>query len=190
LTIRLVFNIITPSVVSEVEPLSSSKELTMFEAKIYIERRDLLKKQMDSGLLLFLGNDQSPANYPDNHYPFRQDSPFLYFFGLDFPSLAAVIDIDNGSETVFGNDPTIETIVWTGTQPTLKSKCQKTGIADNAPLDRLDEVLQKAIRQKRKIHFLPPYRPEHLIKLENLLRIHHSKIIRRTDKGSCRTALC
>ena len=148
----------------------------MFEAKTYIKRRDLLKKQAASGLILFLGNDQSSFNYPDNHYPFRQDSSFLYFFGLDFPSLAAVLDIDNGSEIVFGNDPSVETIVWTGTQPTLKSKCQKTGIADTAPLDRLDNVLQKAIRQKRKIHFLPPYRAEHLIKLENLLGIHHSKI--------------
>ncbi len=146
----------------------------MFDKKIYIERRNRLKKDVDSGVILFLGNEESPSNYPDIHFPFRQDSSFLYFFGLDFPSLYAVIDIDSGSETVFGNDPSVETIVWTGTQPTLKSKCQKIGIAHTAPLDRLTDVLQKAIKQKRRIHFLPPYRPEHLITLEKLLGIHNS----------------
>jgi Xaa-Pro aminopeptidase len=146
----------------------------MFDKKIYIERRKRLKKDVDSGVILFLGNEESPSNYPDIHFPFRQDSSFLYFFGLDFPSLYAVIDIDSGSETVFGNDPSVETIVWTGTQPTLKSKCQKIGIAHTEPLDRLADVLQKAIKQKRKVHFLPPYRPEHLITLEKLLGIHNS----------------
>ena len=148
----------------------------MFDAKTYIQRRTRLKKDVKSGLILFIGNEESPFNYADNHYSFRQDSSFLYFLGLDFPSLAAVLDIDNDSETIFGNDPTVEEIVWTGTQPTLKSKCQKIGITQAAPLDKIEDCLQKAIAQKRKIHFLPPYRAEHLIKIEKLLAIPTGKV--------------
>jgi Xaa-Pro aminopeptidase len=149
----------------------------MFDAKIYVQRRNRLKKDVKSGLILFIGNEDSPYNYADNHYfPFRQDSSFLYFFGLDFPSLSAVIDIDKDSEIVFGNDPTVEEIVWTGTQPTLKSKCRKIGIDQTAPLDKIYDTLQKAIAQKRKIHYLPPYRAEHLIKIEKLLSIPTNKV--------------
>jgi len=79
----------------------------MFSPDIYVERRNRLKEQVQSGLILFLGNEESPMNYPDNQYSFRQDSSFLYFFGLDFPGLAAVIDIDQGKECVFGNDLTV-----------------------------------------------------------------------------------
>jgi Xaa-Pro aminopeptidase len=148
----------------------------MFDAKTYIDRRSRLKKQIKSGVILFLGNSGSPMNYPDNQYPFRQDSSFLYFFGLDFADLAAVIDIDENKEIVFGDDLTVDQIVWTGTQPTLKEKCEKTAVAETAPLDSLAQVVKKAIQKKRQIHFLPPYRAEHLIKLEKLLGIHHTKI--------------
>jgi Xaa-Pro aminopeptidase len=148
----------------------------MFDAKTYIDRRSRLKKQIKSGVILFLGNSGSPMNYPDNQYPFRQDSSFLYFFGLDFADLAAVIDIDENKEIVFGDDLTVDQIVWTGTQLTLKEKCEKTAVAETAPLDSLAQVVKKAIQKKRQIHFLPPYRAEHLIKLEKLFGIHHTKI--------------
>ena len=86
----------------------------------YEARRNELKKRLGSGLLLFLGNDEVGMNYADNTYTFRQDSSFLYFFGLDFAGLAAVIDIDENRTIVFGNELTIDDIVWTGTQPTLR----------------------------------------------------------------------
>src|SRR4030042_4836196 len=101
----------------------------MFEEKVYIERRKRLREQVGSGIILFLGNEESPMNYADNPYPFRQDSCFLYFFGLDFPSLAAVIDIDENKEILFGNDLTFDDIIWRGPQALLKKKCEKAGIS-------------------------------------------------------------
>jgi Xaa-Pro aminopeptidase len=141
----------------------------MFPANIYIERRKLLRTQVQSGLILFLANQQSPMNYADNHYPFRQDSSFLYFFGLDLADLAAVIDVDETKECVFVNDLTVDDIIWTGPQPSLKEKCLKAGILETAPSDKLQEVLAKAESQGRKIHFLPQYRTENILKIERLL---------------------
>src|SRR3990170_4048541 len=104
----------------------------MFSAETYIERRKRLQADMKSGLILLLGNKESPMNYPDNPYPFRQDSSFLYFFGLDFPGLAAVIDADEGTECIFGDDPTVDDIIWTGPQPSLQEKCRGIGISETA----------------------------------------------------------
>ena len=153
----------------------------MFSAEIYIERRKHLRTDVCSGIILLLGNEEAPMNYADNQYPFRQDSSFLYFFGLDCPGLAAVIDIDQGAECVFGDDLTVDDIVWTGPQPTLKEKCLKTGISETAGLDKLPEVLTKAVQQDREIHFLPQYRAENVLKIQQLLGVHPSDIT-----GSCR----
>ena len=139
----------------------------MFPANIYIERRKLLRAQVQSGLILFLGNQQSPMNYTDNPYPFRQDSSFLYFFGLDFPDLAAVIDVDEAKECVFGDGLTVDDIIWTGPQPSLKEKCQNAGISETAPRDKLQEVLARAVSRGRTIHFLPQYRPENVLRIES-----------------------
>jgi len=147
----------------------------MFSAETYIERRNRLKKQIDSGLILLLGNEESSINYPDNHYPFRQDSSFLYFFGLDFAGLAAVIDIEADSVTIFGNDLTVDEIVWTGTQPTIKEKAAAVGVTKTGSLAEFEKITQKAVKQNRTIHYLPPYRAEHLITLEKLTSIPHSK---------------
>ena len=148
----------------------------MFSADVYVERRSQLKEQVQSGLILFLGNEESPMNYPDNQYSFRQDSSFLYFFGLDFPGLAAVIDIDQGKECVFGNDLTVNDIIWMGPQPALSERCQKAGIRESAPLDKLQATLTKAVQQGREIHFLPQYRAENALKIERLLGIHPTTI--------------
>jgi Xaa-Pro aminopeptidase len=148
----------------------------MFSAEIYIERRKRLRTDVGSGLILLFGNEESPMNYTDNQYPFRQDSSFLYFFGLDCPGLAAVIDADKCTECMFGDDLTVDDIVWTGPQPTLKEKCLKTGISETAGLDKLPEALKKAVRQDREIHFLPQYRAENVLKIQHWLGIHPSDI--------------
>jgi Xaa-Pro aminopeptidase len=150
----------------------------MFSAEIYMERRKRLRADVGAGIILLLGNEEAPMNYADNQYPFRQDSSFLYFFGLDCPGLAAVIDIDQGTECMFGDDLTVDDIVWTGPQPTLKEQCLKTGISETAGLDKLPEVLKKAVRQDRKIHFLPQYRAENVLKIQQLLRIPPSSVWR------------
>jgi Xaa-Pro aminopeptidase len=148
----------------------------MFDKKIYQQRRMKLSRQVKSGLLLFLSNGESPMNYPANTYHYRQDSTFLYFFGLNFPGLAAVIDIDEDRQTVFGNDLDMEDIIWMGPQPALKNRCAKVGIADTRPLAGLGEVLQQAVRQGRKVHFLPPYRGENALWLERLLGIRAATV--------------
>jgi Xaa-Pro aminopeptidase len=144
----------------------------MFPANIYVERRNCLKEQIQSGLILFLGNEESPMNYPDNQYSFRQDSTFLYYFGLDSPSLAAIIDIDQNEEIIFGDDLTVDDIIWMGPQPALNERAQAAGVHKTAPVDKLKVGLEKAVQQGGKIHFLPQYRPENLLKIERLLGIH------------------
>lgn len=141
----------------------------MFDAKLYAGRRQTLKKQVKSGLILFLGNDESPMNYAANTFPFRQDSSFLYFFGLDTPGLAAVLDADAGTERVFGDDIGIEDIIWMGYLPTVKQRALSAGVKDTAPLAALADTLKAATAAGRKIHFLPPYRAENARRVESLL---------------------
>ncbi|MEX0598108.1 MAG: aminopeptidase P N-terminal domain-containing protein, partial [Candidatus Paceibacterota bacterium] len=91
----------------------------MFDKIIYTKRRDNLKKKCTGGLLFFPGNEESAMNYAANTYPFRQDSSFLYFFGIDLPGLAAIIDTESGEEIIYGNDRDIDDIIWMGTQPLI-----------------------------------------------------------------------
>jgi len=137
----------------------------------YLRRRARLSKDMGSGLLLFLGNDEVGMNYADNTYRFRQDSTFLYFFGLDYAGLAAVIDTDADEAIVFGNELTIDDIVWTGTQPTLREKAEATGITKTLPMSELKHCIDKARRKGQPLHFLPPYRGDHKVWLWELLGV-------------------
>lgn len=144
----------------------------MFDTKIYTQRRERLKTQIKSGIILFLGNLESPMNYPANTYPFRQDSSFLYFFGLDIPGLAAVIDIEQDKEILFGEDVTMEDIIWMGSLPSLKERARMAGIKKTASSADLEKTLRDAVKRGEKIHYLPPYRPESALKIEELLGIH------------------
>jgi Xaa-Pro aminopeptidase len=143
----------------------------MFDAKTYSKRRDLLRKQVGSGLILFPGNVESPMNYAANTYHFRQDSSFLYFFGLDSAGLAAVVDVDERRDTIFGDDIDIEDIIWMGHLPTLKKRAAEVGVKSTAPAKDLPSCLAEAVAKGRPVHFLPPYRAEHLLTLERLLGI-------------------
>jgi len=140
----------------------------MFTREIYLERRRRLRTQVESGLVLLPGNEESAMNYAGNPYPFRQDSTFLYFFGLDQPGLAAVLDLDEGSECVFGDDPTVEEIVWTGPQPLLRDRCERVGVTGTAASDALGQVLEEARRKGRMIHSLPQYRSDNILLLADL----------------------
>lgn len=134
-------------------------------------RRATLKKAIGSGLLLFLGNDECGMNYLDNTYHFRQDSTFLYFFGLPYAGLSAIIDIDNDKEIIFGDELTIDAIVWMGTQPTLKEKSEAAGITEVRPFKEIETYLKSAAAKGQQIHYLPTYRTEHQIKLQQWLGI-------------------
>lgn len=143
----------------------------MFKKEVYLKRRDQLKKSVGSGLILLLGNDESPMNYADNPFHFHQDSTFRYFFGLNYPSLAGVMDCDTGEDIIFGDDLTVEDFVWMGPQPTIKERASAFGVQKAGSLKDLVRMLQEENAGDRTIHFLPPYRPENKIKLFEWLGI-------------------
>ena len=153
----------------------------MFNKETYIQRRKILADKIGSGLILLLGNDESPMNYADNGYHFRQDSTFLYYFGIDFPALAAVIDVDNDRQIVFGDDYTIDDIVWMGPQPTIADYASKAGIHQALPTAELTTMLHEALKQGREIHYLPPYRPESKLKLQHMLFLHPDHIAQKSS---------
>ena len=141
----------------------------MFDRQVYISRRKRLLESLKEGVVLLLGNSEASCNYPDNQYQFRQDSSFLYFFGLDKPDLAAVLDVESGEEVVFGDDVDIDDIIWMGPQPLIADEAAAVGVKKTAPLARLADCLKEAQRKGRTIHFLPPYRNHNRILLHQLL---------------------
>ena len=143
----------------------------MFKAATYIERRKLLRKSVGSGLMIFLANEESPMNYPANTFHYRQDSTFLYFFGLSSPGLAAVIDADENTDTLFGDDIGIEDIIWMGNLPKLKDRALQAGLRRTAPRVSFEETVRKALAAGRPVHYLPPYRADNAIALSELLGI-------------------
>lgn len=136
----------------------------------------MLRGEVKTGLILFNGNQESAFNYPANTYSFRQDSSFSYFFGLDHPDLAGVIDLDNGKDYIFGNDVDIEDIIWMGKQPTIKDQAEDAGVENTGPLKNLALLIKTAREKGRMIHYLPPYRGETMIWLTDLLDLHHTKL--------------
>ncbi len=147
----------------------------MFSTQTYIERRAQLRRTLGKGLVLLLGNREVGMNYAGNPYPFRQDSTFLYYFGIDQPGLVAVVDIDADRDILFGDDLTIEDIVWMGDQHRLRTLAEKVGVREVMPLRRLSGFLKKARRSGQSLHFLPPYRPEHQLWLKDWLNIAPAK---------------
>jgi len=139
----------------------------MFPERTYIERREKLKKQFQTGKLLFLGNDECGINYADNTYYYRQDSTFLYYFGISKPDLIALIDIDGDKEYVFGDDPTVDSIVWTGSQPKISELAGKAGIHHTGDLSAFRKKISGL--DKQSVKYLPPYRAEHFLKLNDFL---------------------
>ena len=144
----------------------------MFKVQTYLNRRRYLKTRIDYGIAVFLGNSESPMNYADNTYHFRQDSTFLYYFGLNTPGLTGIVDVDEGRDYIFGNDLTVEDFVWMGYQPTVKDQALKAGIENTGNIADLEKFLDEALKKGRKIHLLPPYRAENKLKLFRWLKIN------------------
>src|SRR5690606_13474758 len=143
----------------------------MFSTQTYQTRRETLQKNVSSGIILLMGNSEAPINFKDNTYPFRQDSTFLYYFGITTPHLAALIDIDEDRTVIFGDEMTIDDIVWMGSLETLSSKAAKSGVLETRPANRLAATLLQVMENGRPIHFLPPYRPANAIRLSHLTGI-------------------
>ncbi len=148
----------------------------MFSKETYVNRRARLKELVKSGIIILFGNNESPANYPANgYYPFRQDSSFLYYFGLQRDGLTGIIDIDNNTETLVGDDIDIDDIVWYGSVDSVSDMAAMCGVAATAPTKQLQTICNNALKEKRKIHFLPPYRHDTMITVFDLLGIHPSQ---------------
>lgn len=143
----------------------------MFSSHTYIQRRNLLCRILDKGLVVLMGNNESPMNYADNTYPFRQDSCFLYYIGLDQPGLIALIDVDENQTLLFGKEASIDDIVWMGPQSSLAEKALQSGITKSFDIDAIYDILNKAKAQDRTIHFLPPYRADNKLWLSKALNL-------------------
>jgi Xaa-Pro aminopeptidase len=154
----------------------------MFSEQVYSNRRNKLRQRVNSGILLFVGNDESPMNYEDNPFHYRQDSTFLYYFGLSHAGLNAVVDLDEGRDIIFGDDLTVEDIVWMGTQPSLKERADKVGVKNIQSSHSLPKYLKQAKKKSRTVHFLPPYRAEHRLKIYSWLGISPAETDQHTSK--------
>jgi len=159
-----------------VEKYNTLKHIPMFTPETYTNRRNALRKEIKSGIVLMPGNTEAAYNYPANPYAFRQDSNFSYFFGLDHPDFVGVLDIDNNVDYIFGNDVDIEDIIWMGPQPSLKDLAVKVGVKNTAPSAQLQEFLQNAVRKSRQIHFVPAYRGETILLMSHLLGINPMRL--------------
>lgn len=145
----------------------------MFSKQTYISRRAELKKLVKSGIIILFGNNESPANFPNNGYhPFRQDSTFRYYFGQNRDGLVGVIDIDNDIETLIGDDIDNDDIVWYGAVDSVHDMAKQVGVDNSAPMSSLRTITNDALRQKRTVHFLPPYRYDIKLQIFDLLGIH------------------
>lgn len=144
---------------------------TLFDTAVYKSRRQTLLQNMGTGLIVLMGNEESSMNYKDNWYPFRQDSTFLYYFGLDVAGLAAVLDTESGETVIFGNELSIDDIVWTGPLPSVKEMAATVGVSTTAPYADIATWIRKALFSGRTVHILPPYRPENRIKLAEWMQI-------------------
>lgn len=147
----------------------------LFSKSTYVERRNELKKLVGSGLIVLFGNNDSPANYPSNTYKFRQDSSFLYYFGLHRNGLVGVIDVDNDREYLVGDEIDIEDIVWYGSVTSVAEMAEMTGVARTAAMRELPAIVESAKAQGEEVHFLPPYRFDNQIQIMDLLGIHPSQ---------------
>ena len=147
----------------------------LFSKNTYVERRARLRQLVGHGLIVLMGNNESPLNYPSNTYKFRQDSSFLYFFGQHRDGLVGVIDADSGAETLLGDEIDIDDIVWFGEVTSVVQMAEECGVAHTAPMAALTEMVAQAQKAGRKVHFLPPYRHETMIRLHDLLGIHPSQ---------------
>ena len=148
----------------------------VFSSQVHAERRKRLREKIPSGLILVPGNREAAMNYPANTYPFRQDSCFLYFFGADRPDLVGLLDVDEGRDYLFGNDVTLEDVIWTGPQATVKEMAAEAGTDGSGTPAQLMDKLRDAKARNRMIHLLPSYRADQWTQLEVLLGQPGSKL--------------
>jgi Xaa-Pro aminopeptidase len=152
---------------------------SLFPTSVYENRRNTLQKNVGSGLIILCGNEETGMNYKDNIYPFRQDSCFLYYFGLPLAGLSAIIDTDRQQTIIFGNELSLDDVIWTGPLPSLKALSAAVGVDTTHPVKSIDQYIQQAKTTGREIHFLPPYRAENLLKLAEWLQLPAAAVLQQ-----------
>jgi len=130
----------------------------LFEPSVYKARRAALIQKLAAmgihdGVALFPGNRESPMNYADNTYRFRQDSSFLYYFGLAEPGMAAAIDLASEKSVLFADDISLDDMVWTGPKASVREQADSAGIDAAEPLSTLSGFCAA-----KRMLYLPPYR--------------------------------
>jgi Xaa-Pro aminopeptidase len=161
----------------------------MFSAEVYIQRRKRLKELVGQGVILFLGNKEVAMNYKANNYPFRQDSSFLYYFGLDVPDLAGMIDTESGEETLYGNDPSLEDVIWAGPQESIQDTARKCGVKNVKSLEKLDGDVFRVIAHNRRVHYLPPYREQRRLQLAYYDNLKYEEVDRNASVALIRAVV-
>lgn len=145
--------------------------MNLFDKEVYTTRRQRLLEMFEDGILLIFGNTLQSMNYKSNTFPFRQDSNFLYFFGIDEPDLVGIIDIDEQESYLCGEDTSLEDAIWTGELPSVSELAKTIGIRKTLSNDELEAFIKKGIINKRRIHYLPTYTQRRIIQIAELLDI-------------------
>jgi len=131
----------------------------MFSKEVYTERRRrllaLMAESGAKGVAIFVGNNEAAQNYPDNQYKFRQDSTFLYFWGIDEPLVAATLDLESGQECIYANDVELDDIIWMGPQDSVALKAATVGVDNSKPYAEFAATVRAAKAKGRDIHFAP-----------------------------------
>lgn len=154
----------------------------MFDKDVYISRRKRLKELVGNGLVLIVGNSESPMSYADNSYNFIQDSTFLYYFGLNSPDLVGVMDVDSDEDYIFGKEFTMDDIIWMGQQRTFKERAKDVGIENFVELEKMKEILKRDKDNERIIHFTNQYRVENSLKISRLLGLSLNEVNEKFSK--------
>ena len=155
---------------------AEQKNSTMFTKDIYTNRRNQLRSDIKSGLILLPGNQEASYNYSKNTYRFRQDSNFLYFFGLNKPNFVGVLDIDSGEDWLFANDFNMDAIIWMGDMPTVSELAASVGVQNTAPTSELEKMVQKAVQEGRQVHFCEPYRSLTRYQISQLVGFRYNSV--------------
>ncbi|MCK4880182.1 MAG: aminopeptidase P family protein [Bacteroidales bacterium] len=148
----------------------------MFAKEVYWQRRKMLREMVGDGIILFPGNEESSMNYGANTYHFRQDSSFLYFFGINKPGFYGVCDVDGDQDRLYGDDFTIDDIIWMGEQPAVSDLAKEVAVESSASLNDLTAFLKQALQSGRKVHLLPTYRGDHVVKLAQLIGVDYEEV--------------
>lgn len=160
----------------------------VFSRETYIKRRSellaLMAQKGAKGIAVFLGNAETAQNYSGNDYKFRQGSSFLYYWGIDAPMFAAVLDLESGESCIYGDDYEIDDIIWMGPMPSVASLADEVGVSKSKKYQDFDTDVLTAKANGRTIHLLAESRWFNACKIGKLLGIEPSDLFTKGKTGA------